>query len=96
MPGRRRPSSGDPITSKMAMDEVRERIAARPNRLLHAFAALSMTTAVVPTGDFSSWAGCEYGDLKQSVAVRGVTARSNSSAMWVFTSRWRNSSECGR
>ena len=36
------------------------------------FAALSMTTAGVRTGDFSSWAGCEYGDLEQSVAVRGV------------------------
>ena len=54
------------------MDQVRERIAARPNRLLHAVRRLVYDNSRSPYRRLLSWAGCEYGDLKQSVAVRGV------------------------
>ena len=54
------------------MDQVRERLATRPDRFLHAVRRLVYDNSKSPYRRLLDWAGCEYGDLEQSVAVRGV------------------------
>ena len=61
-----------PITPKMAMEEVRERIATREARFLKAMRRLVYDNAESPYRRLLEWADCEYGDVERSVAVRGV------------------------
>ena len=61
-----------PITPKMAIAEVRNRMATREARFLKAMRRLVYDDAESPYRRLLEWAGCTYGDVERSVAARGV------------------------